>query len=181
MTSPPLEHRAPATLRERLAAWIGPAFAVIAFLAAAWLLHRELRHHSWSEIFAKVSAIPPRRVVLALILTALNYSILSGYDGLALWYLKHPLRWSQIMLGAFIGYAMSHNFTWMLGGTATRFRLYTSWGLSGVKLIKLFERLGWATNVKHPKPEQIEAKRRGAAEAEPEMAQPEAEKTPVAA
>ena len=27
-------------------------------------------------------------------------------------------------------------------------------------LIRLFERLGWATNVKHPKPEQIEAKRR---------------------
>ena len=26
-------------------------------------------------------------------------------------------------------------------------------------LIKLFERLGWATNVKQPKPEQIEAKR----------------------
>jgi stearoyl-CoA desaturase (Delta-9 desaturase) len=33
------------------------------------------------------------------------------------------------------------------------------------RLIRLFERLGWATNVKHPKPEQIAAKRRGAAEA----------------
>src|SRR5215471_10091222 len=123
MTSPPLEHRAPHTVRERLKAWIGPAFAIVAFLAAAWLLHHELRHHSWAEIFEKVSAIPRRRVLLALILTALNYSILSGYDGLAVWYLKHPLRWSRIMFGAFVGYAMSHNFTWMLGGTATRFRL----------------------------------------------------------
>ena len=53
-------------------------------------------------------------------------------------------------------------------------------------LIKLFERLGWATNVKHPKPDQIEAKRRAVAEAEtaPETADAdtaETEKTPVAA
>ena len=38
------------------------------------------------------------------------------------------------------------------------------------RLIKLFERFGWATNVKHPKPEQIEAKRRGAAAPERETA-----------
>jgi stearoyl-CoA desaturase (Delta-9 desaturase) len=30
-------------------------------------------------------------------------------------------------------------------------------------VIRVFERLGWATNVKHPKPEQIAAKQRGAA------------------
>jgi phosphatidylglycerol lysyltransferase len=144
MTSPPLDHHAPQTMRERLAAWIGPAFAVVAFLAAAWLLHRELKDHSWAEILAAVSALPRSRVILALILTALNYAILSGYDGLAVWYLRHPLRWSKVMLGAFIGYAMSHNFTWMLGGTATRFRLYSSWGFSTVKLIKLFALLGLA-------------------------------------
>src|SRR3954465_210869 len=40
-------------------------------------------------------------------------------------------------------------------------------------LIRLFERLGWATNVKHPKPEQIEAKRRGAT--------PQRETAPLAA
>jgi stearoyl-CoA desaturase (delta-9 desaturase) len=39
-------------------------------------------------------------------------------------------------------------------------------------LIRVFERLGWATNVKHPKPEQIEAKRRGAAAPERETAPP---------
>ena len=34
-------------------------------------------------------------------------------------------------------------------------------------LIKLFERLGWAWNVKEPKPEQLEAKRVDAAPAPP--------------
>src|SRR3954447_2376236 len=34
------------------------------------------------------------------------------------------------------------------------------------RLIRLFETLGWATNVKHPKPEQIEAKRRDVRAAE---------------
>ena len=33
-------------------------------------------------------------------------------------------------------------------------------------LIKLFERLGWASDVKHPKPKRIEAKRRDVIAAE---------------
>ena len=52
-------------------------------------------------------------------------------------------------------------------------------------LIKLFEKLGWATNVKHPKAEQIEAKRRevvaAQAQAEPETQPEPAEKEKVAA
>jgi hypothetical protein len=39
----------------------------------------------------------------------------------------------------------------------------------------MFERLGWATDVKHPKPDQIEKKRRDAAAAQ------EAEAAPLAA
>jgi uncharacterized membrane protein YbhN (UPF0104 family) len=73
-----------------------------------------------------------------------NYSILSGYDGLALLYLRRPLPPWRIMFGAFVGYAMSHNFTWMLGGTTTRFRLYLGWGLSAVEVVKLFALIGLA-------------------------------------
>ena len=43
-------------------------------------------------------------------------------------------------------------------------------------LIKLFERFGWAWNVKQPKPEQLEAKRADAAPAPP-AAEPEAPAT----
>src|SRR5262245_58730100 len=115
-----------ATVGERLAAWAGPLLAIIAFLGAIWLLKRELKDHSWQEIFGAITALPPSRVALALLLTAVNYCILSGYDGLAVWYMRRKLHPARIMMGAFIGYAMSHNFTWLLGGTTARLRLYSS-------------------------------------------------------
>src|SRR4029450_11001179 len=37
---------------------------------------------------------------------------------------------------------MSHNFGWIMGGTTSRFRLYSAWGLSAVEIVKLFAILG---------------------------------------
>ena len=50
-------------------------------------------------ILEDIQRVPLSAVALAIGLTALNYAILSGYDGLAVWYLKQPLkpvsvRWS---------------------------------------------------------------------------------------
>jgi len=126
----------------RLRPWIGPALAAVVFVAAILLLRAELKHHTWSEILAAIAAVPKSHIALALALTALNYLILSGYDGLALVYLKHPLRLSQIAMGSFVGYAMSHNLGWMLGGTTTRYRMYSSWGFSAVEVVKMFGILG---------------------------------------
>ena len=139
-----MKNSAKATIGETLHKWGGPLLALVAFAAAIWLLHRELKDHSWQEIFGAISALPRSHVALAMFLTAINYSILSGYDGLAVWYLRRPLHPSKIMLGAFIGYAMSHNFTWLLGGTTTRLRLYSSWGFSTVDVVKLFALIGLA-------------------------------------
>src|SRR5947199_6189197 len=133
---------APQTLRDRIGPWIGPLFAVAVMIAAFYLLRQELKHHSWREIRAAVAAVPLSRVCLAIGLTALNYVWLSGYDALALRYLGRRLRPSQIMLGSFVGYAMSHNFGWIMGGTTSRFRLYSAWGLSAVEIVKLFAMLG---------------------------------------
>jgi phosphatidylglycerol lysyltransferase len=131
-----------ASFRERLGHLIGPFVAIAAFLAAAGLLYLELKDHSWDEIWTAIQAIPLSRILLALGLTAVNYSILSGYDGLAVWYLRRPLRPWRVMLVAFVGYAMSHNLTWMLGGTASRFRLYMAWGFSPVEVVKVFALIG---------------------------------------
>src|SRR5262245_53365356 len=122
----------------RLAHWVGPLVAIGAFVAAVALLYRELKDHSWDDIELAIESLPISRIWLAIGLTALNYAILSGYDGLAVWYLQRPLRRWRVMLVAFVGYAMSHNLTWMLGGTTSRFRLYLAWGLSPVEVVKIF-------------------------------------------
>src|SRR4029450_13076997 len=106
-----------ATLRERVGGWIGPLVAAAVMVAAFYLLRQELKHHSWREIRAAVKNVPRSHIALAIGLTALNYVWLSGYDALALRYLGRRLRPSQILLGSFVGYAMSHNFGWIMGGT----------------------------------------------------------------
>src|SRR5437762_2815030 len=130
------------TLRERIGPWIGPLFAVAVMAAAFWLVNKELKQHSWREIRQKVADVPRAKIALAMGLTALNYVWLSGYDALALRYLGRRLKPTQILLGSFVGYAMSHNFGWIMGGTTSRFRLYSAWGLSAVEIVKLFAMLG---------------------------------------
>src|SRR5262245_52827601 len=142
MTAPDDNTTRPSPWRERLGHIVGPVVAIVAFAAAVVLLYRELKDHSLQEILEAVEAIPLHRILLAMGLTVVNYLILSGYDGLAVRYLRRPLKLSRVMLVAFVGYAMSHNLTWMLGGTASRFRLYLAWGFSPVEVVKIFALIG---------------------------------------
>jgi uncharacterized membrane protein YbhN (UPF0104 family) len=142
MTAPDDNGIRPLPWRKKLGHVIGPVVAIVAFAAAVVLLYLELKDHSLQEILEAVRAIPLHRILLAMSLTVLNYLILSGYDGLAVRYLKRPLHLSRVMLVAFVGYAMSHNLTWMLGGTASRFRLYLAWGFSPVEVVKIFALIG---------------------------------------
>src|SRR5262245_41432987 len=91
--------RAP-TLLSRLRPWLGPLLAVIVFAAALLLLRQELKHHSWREIMQAVASVPRERIALAIGLAALNYILLSGYDALAVRYLKHPLPYRRVLLGS---------------------------------------------------------------------------------
>lgn len=128
--------------KARLRAWAGPVAGVIVVGAAFYLLRRELKHHGWREIMHAVAAVPRLRIAAAVGLTAINYLVLTGYDILALRYLQRPLPYRRIMLGSFIGYAMSHNLGWILGGSTVRYRFYSLWGLSAVEIVKLLGMLG---------------------------------------
>src|SRR3954462_5753019 len=132
----------PRTLRERIGPWIGPLFAVAVMAAALWLGNKELKQRDWRQIRGQIRLVPRAKIALAIALTGMNYVWLSGYDALALRYLRRQLRPSQVLLGSFVGYAMSHNFGWIMGGTTSRFRLYSAWGLSAVEMVKLFAMLG---------------------------------------
>lgn len=127
----------PSAQGERLRIWLGPLFAVLVFGAAIWLLYDELRAHSWRQIVAAVQAVPQQRIILAIALTMLNYLVLAGYDALAVRYLRHPLSAGRILLGSFVGYTMSYNFGWMLGGPTARYRLYSNWGFSAFEIVRL--------------------------------------------
>ena len=67
-------------VRQLLPAVIG----LVLFLAALGVLRTELRTLSWHGLVADVLATPPWRLGLALLLTVVNYALLTGYEFLGL-------------------------------------------------------------------------------------------------
>ena len=117
---------------------LGPAIVVVLFLVAAWVLHHALGGQRYHEVVAQIKGLPPQRILLALLLTALSYFALTGYDSLAFRYIRHPLPYPKIAVAAFIGYAFSNNIgNTMITGTSVRYRLYSAWGLSTVEIAKV--------------------------------------------
>lgn len=121
---------------------IAPAIAVAVFFGAAWLLFRELRQFHLQDIRAAVADISAWRLWAAALLTLLNYLILMGYDYVALEASGKHLPGGKIAVASFMGFVTSFNFGFLLGGTSIRYRLYSSWGLSAVEIMKLVILLG---------------------------------------
>ena len=68
--------------------------------------------------------------------------ILVGYDFLAVRYVREPLALWKVALASFTGYACSYNIGATLAGTSIRYRLYSAWGMSPLKILQLLVILG---------------------------------------
>lgn len=122
--------------------WIGralwPSIALLLFLLALWALHRELQAYRYHDIVASLRQLPFSKLGLALAFTVLNYLVLTGYDVLALRYIRRSLDFGKVFLASFIGYAFSNNVGLSaLAGGGIRFRLYSAWGLSAFEIAKV--------------------------------------------
>lgn len=125
-------------MRDRLRRVLPATVGLTLFLVALEVLRRELGSTSWAEITADLRALPASRVVQALLLTALNYAVLTGYDFLAFASIGRRLdRW-RIGITSFLAYAIANNVGFaMLSGAAVRYRFYARWGLSGEELSRI--------------------------------------------
>ena len=115
---------------------LSPFIGVILFGVALFVIHHKLKQYHVRDIINEASQIPTLSLSLAILLTFLDYLVLTGYDALALRYIKHPLKYTKIALASFIGYAFSHNTT-IVGGSAARYRIYSSLGISASDVGKL--------------------------------------------
>jgi phosphatidylglycerol lysyltransferase len=112
--------------------FVAPALSLALFALALWALHRALGRTHYRELVASFRAIPGWRLATAGALTAANYLVLTGYDGLALRYLRNPLPYRKVALASFVGYAFANNTGSLsvLAAGGVRYRLYAGWGLS---------------------------------------------------
>ena len=116
-----------------------PAVAgLVLFAAALEVLRVELRTVSWSELTAAVVGVPRRQLSLAIVLTILNYVVLTGYDQLALVYIGKALPRARIAMTSFLAYAISNSVGFaMLSGASVRYRFYTRWGVTTEELSRI--------------------------------------------
>jgi phosphatidylglycerol lysyltransferase len=125
-------------LPERLRQILPVALGLVLFLVALEVLRVELRAVTWHELSADVLRTPPLQLGLAFLLTAFNYTALTGYDLLAFAYIGKTLpRW-RIAVASFLAYAISNNVGFaMLSGASVRYRFYTRWGLTAEDLSRI--------------------------------------------
>src|SRR5262245_32595188 len=123
---------------ERIKSALPAIIGLVLFVAALAVLRRELRAVTWHELVRDVLATPPWWLALALVLTALNYAILTGYDFLAFAYIGRRLSWDRIALASFLAYAIENNVGFaMLSGASVRYRFYTRWGVTPGELSRI--------------------------------------------
>jgi phosphatidylglycerol lysyltransferase len=116
----------------------GPVVSLILFAAAIWLLHHELRTYHFKDILHAFHAISAPHLWAAAGLTILSYAVMTGYDMLAISYIRYKLSYSKISLASFIGYAFSNNIGMsMIAGASVRYRLYSAWGLSALQITQV--------------------------------------------
>ncbi len=119
---------------DRLLRWA----PVVLFALALVVVQHELKHWQFAELSHSWRHVPWHLIAAAVVLTALNYGILVGYDLLALRFTGHRVPLSRIVLTSFIGYGISNNtgHAWASGGSV-RYRFYNDAGVPGRDVAKI--------------------------------------------
>jgi len=111
-------------------------FGFVLIILALILIYHILRKYQYHDITQQMRQIPGKSLILCLVLTILSYLLLTVYDILALRYIRHPLAYRKIAIASFVSYVFSYNAT-VFGGTAVRYRIYSSWGISAMDTAKV--------------------------------------------
>jgi glycosyltransferase 2 family protein len=123
---------------KRLSQFGSPILGLLLFGVSLWAIATQLREFDYRDIFRSLAEIPKSYIVLALICTALNYLMLTGYDALAMRYIRRSIPFRKVALTAIISQAITNTAGLeLLTGSAIRYRFYSAWGLSTLEIAKV--------------------------------------------
>lgn len=124
-----------ARLRAR---WLVPALGAVVLGLSAYALYHVFHQYRYRDVLQGLREIPRGRLALAALLTFLSYAALTGYDALALRYVRHPLSYRKVGLASFVSYAFSNSIGLsFLTGLSARFRVYSGWGVSATDISRI--------------------------------------------
>lgn len=111
---------------------------ILAIGLAAFLLYHTLSRYSFDELVASVTGIPLSRLAAAGAFAAASYLCLTGFDYLALHYVRKPLPYYKAALASFTSLSLGHNIGLAaLSSGAVRYRFYSRWGLGAEEIAKI--------------------------------------------
>jgi phosphatidylglycerol lysyltransferase len=117
---------------------MGPFLGLGLFGVATMVLYRQLHAYRLHDILYWIRAIPAWQTWTAVLLTTGSYLIMTGYDLLALRYIRHPLPPGRTALTSFLGFTFSNSIGLsMVAGASVRYRLYSAWGLSAAEITQV--------------------------------------------
>ncbi len=112
-----------------------PLGAVAMFVAAVWLLERELADHRLAEAIDYLESLPGSVLLTAAAAATISYIALVGYDFFALRYAGASVPGPVMAKTSFIANALAHNLGFSaLSGGSIRYRAYSAAGLTGFQI-----------------------------------------------
>ncbi|HEX2205235.1 MAG TPA: bifunctional lysylphosphatidylglycerol flippase/synthetase MprF [Longimicrobium sp.] len=137
---PPPPPHAPPALRAAAAAWrwLSPAIGVALFAAGIWVIRSEMERVSYPEIRRTLAALPASALLLSVLFTIGNYTVLTAFDLLAFRYVGRKVRAWKVAVASFTGYAISNSVGWALvSGTSVRYRFYSRWDIPAGEISRI--------------------------------------------
>lgn len=109
--------------------------SLLVFLAAAYVLYRNLAHLRLADVLEHLLSLPWPRVAAALLFSAASYLVLTAYDYLALRYVGRSLPFHQVAFASFVAFAISQNVgAALISGGSVRYRIYSGLGLGALEI-----------------------------------------------
>jgi len=118
--------------------WAKRLLTLFLFLLVPVLLFFLLKNVDWQEVKQALQEIKPLTLGLGLAVALLSYVTYGSYDLIGRKYSNHTLPVSQVLQVAFVCYAFTLNLSYLVGGFALRFRLYSRLGLDTATITKVF-------------------------------------------
>ncbi|MGO4704933.1 lysylphosphatidylglycerol synthase domain-containing protein [Microvirga sp. 2MCAF38] len=124
--------------RRRRFAWIGTIASILIFAASVLVLWHVVSDLDAEKLKSAFTAASGRQIGLAVLLTAVSYSLLTCYDALALKQLKLNVPYRTTALASFTSYAISFTlgFPLLTAGTV-RYWIYGSRGVGPGRIASL--------------------------------------------
>ncbi len=122
-------------LNKKLFAYVGALVSVVIVAVALTVMYHTLQTISFSDVLHSLESLSFFSILLGIIITALSYFVITGYDVVALNHIGRHVRYPRAALSAFLASTFGNNIGFaVLTGTSIRYRIYAPIGLSAMDI-----------------------------------------------